>query len=248
MEGQIRIGSWNLCNFSKKRKLEDIAEIAQSFDLLAIQEVRDEDCVINLCKMINYNYRISAAECSTETSAHQSGKRKERYAFIWNYRVELIDEPELVCAGKYFVRSPFTGYFRGDKLDFILSTIHVVWGKASDRQLEISHIQELLDQIVVAAGGERDILLCGDFNTPPEKFHLSKNWCPLIKMPTTAARKVGGKGSRYDNIWLTSNTNVIDEGVIMNALKLSDHYPIFVVLKSDEDLDDQDHVNLSIKL
>lgn len=248
MNKQIRIGSWNLCNFSKKRELNEISKVAAQFDLLAIQEVRDVESVQNLCKIIGYNYRISEPECSTDTSAHQSGKRKERYAFIWNKNISLIDEPQLISAGQYYVRSPYIAFFKGYNLDFILATIHIVWGKINDRHLEISHTQQLLNKIISHAGNERDIILCGDFNTPPEEFKLTADWHPLINATTTLPHKTGGSGSRYDNIWITKNTTALDEGVILSAGHASDHYPIYAVLKADVDLDDQLRVDLNLTL
>ena len=243
----IKIGSWNLRNFSKKRDMDPIADVVIQFDLLAIQEVRDDICILLLCEHIkkkhnlDYKYAVSEPVCSTQTTARQTGKRKERYAFIYRSGVELV-KSALVLADCHFVRPPLMGFFKCSRFDFILTTIHVVWGKKSDRRAEISSINLLLEAIKEKAGGEGDIILCGDFNTPPEEFALPDIWRPLIH-----GRTMVNSANIFDNIWITGATGEFTgESGVVGAGKLSDHFPVYATFR---DIDDDEGVpNLDIKL
>lgn len=241
---QTTIGSWNLRNLSSKRDLGAIAEIIKKFNIIAIQEVRDPDAIKTIALLIGYSYIVSDPICSTLTSAHQTGKRKERYAFLWDASVKVIGIPELVHGDTKFVRSPFIGFFKSGNFDFILSTIHIVWGKKSDRVIEIVNVNNLLQKITESANGEGDIILCGDFNTPPENFQLPREWSAKIKNGT-----VVGSGSRYDNIWINekNTTEFVNAGVMSNFNNSSDHWPIFGIFNISID-DDNGTPDLNINL
>ncbi len=241
----LKIASWNLRNFSKKRNMKEIAEVMQNFDIIAIQEVRNDEAVVMLCNILKYEYIISKPEGSSSTTAKQTGKRKEMYAFIYKSDIQLCKYSS-VHADEYFVRAPFMGFFKYKEFDFILSTIHVVWGTKKDREFEIKYINLLLEKIKEKAGGENDIILCGDFNTPPDEFNLPDEWKPLIHENTMCNKN---KISIYDNIWVTDNTKKfnINSGVYIGAGSLSDHYPVFAEFTCDQD-DDIGIPDLNIKL
>ena len=136
------------------------------------------------------------------------------------------------------------GFFKADRegFDFILTTIHVVWGRKTDRVLEIKYINYLLEKIKEKAGGENDIILCGDFNTPPEGFNLPSEWRPLIHNKTMVT-----SNNIYDNIWITSATGEYrSSGVVTSAGKLSDHFPVYATFANYDD--DKGVPDLDIKL
>lgn len=102
----IKIGSWNLRNLSKKRTdncIQRLAEIFKTFDLLAIQEVRDELIIKKICDQSDMLYSVS-------TPVGKGQKRKELYAFVYKEHVKLLSEA-LLPAEKDFVRSPYMGFF-----------------------------------------------------------------------------------------------------------------------------------------
>lgn len=243
----IKLGSWNMRNFSYKRDMKEIAEIIVQYDIIALQEVRSTDAIILLSNNIHkeygkkYFYTISDPVGSAKTSAKQTGKRKELYVFMFTDAVQIITQPKLAEADEYFVRSPYIGYFRAGKFDFVLATIHIVWGKKKDRVLEIEAVGKLLNKIIERAGTEHDIILCGDFNTAPEEFKLGSEWRPLINKSTMV------KGtSRYDNIWISGASEFENTGICGVGEKCggSDHFPIYAVFKTDEDDDEDNEIKI----
>jgi endonuclease/exonuclease/phosphatase family metal-dependent hydrolase len=229
----IRVGSWNLRNLSTKRDLKQIAEIIGRYDIVALQEIRSIEAVKEIAEYaVGYSYVVSEPVCSTKTTAKQTGKRREMYAFLWRAPIENIEECRLVHGEEVFVRSPYVGFFRARHFDFVLGTIHVVWGRKKDRDLEIAGVSKLLDLIASKGRGEKDIILCGDFNMAPEKFSVGPKWYALIEEGT-----VVGSGSRYDNIW-TSVAGRGKSGVYRDFKNSSDHYPIWAEFDDTADLDE----------
>lgn len=95
---------------------------------------------------------------------------KEKYAFLWRKNVvSVLTPPELLNdVNDEFVRQPFIGYFKAGNFDFIIATIHVVWGASVvGRRDEVQKLDSLLTAIEQRAQTERDLLVCGDFNLPP---------------------------------------------------------------------------------
>lgn len=262
----IGIASWNLRNLSKKRPtfaLEKIANIIKEFDLLAIQEVRDEIVIRNLIQILNkgpvkYSYVVSEPVNSTHTLAHQTGKRKESYAFIWNEKVRMIGTAQLLEADHVFVREPFCALFKSDKFDFVLTTIHVVWGKLKDRVAENDKIEEVLEKVFQRCSkyGERDVILCGDFNMPPEKIPV-KEWAPVFTTAKGYETMVDSK-HLYDQIWVNRKETPEFNGKCAvipfdkdytskeEAVKeISDHRPVCAWFNTTFDTDHCVKVNLS---
>lgn len=166
----IKLGSWNLQNFAAttKKNIEIVVEAILKFDLIALQEIRDKKGVEILVAKTGYNYWLSDPVGSSETTAHQTGKRKERYAFLWNNRIKCLQTPQLINGNKYFVRSPAIGFFASsfsqsekensscrqhtlekeeNGFDFIFSTVHIVWGQKRDREAELKSIKKFLKEM-----------------------------------------------------------------------------------------------------
>lgn len=251
----IKLLSWNVRNLSVHRDPSDLVAVIRQYDIVALQEIRDIESVAHIAKAAGMSWRVSDPVCSTWTTAHQSGRRTERYAFLWTAQVTLVTEPQLVHADHEFVRSPFIGYFRCGTLgsyDFILSTIHIVWGTVHDREVEIANVGRLLNAIIAKAGTEGDIILCGDFNTAPEGFHLPTTWRHLIDGRTTVSKvavKSGGGIGRYDNIWINTPRNFTGHsGIIHVEHNSSDHYPIYAEFNASYDADEGDVKDLKIEL
>ncbi len=243
---EIKIGSWNMQNFSynsifpksksakstkKTGKTEEICKILMQFDLIALQEIRDEKGVEYLVsKMNDYSFWVSDPICSTETTSHLKGVHKERYAFIWNNKIKCLKSPVLFNCDKSFVRSPAVGFFgimnsQEIIFDFIISTVHIIWGKKRDREEEILKIKELMNKVHVLANAEKDIIFCGDFNTDMHG---------IITEPTVVNSK-----SHYDNFVYSKIPEIVGGGVYkFEDQALSDHYPVYINILATKDDDD----------
>lgn len=260
----IALATWNIRNLSKKKPLESlvaIATIISQFDIIAIQEVRDEIVIKSIIAYLNsmknapYSYAISPPVGSALTKAHQTGKHKEHYAFIWNSRVTLQSPTALLEADHVFVRPPFVGFFRADNFDFVLATIHVIWGKTTDRKDEANNIHSILEKTFsrCAAMGENDIILCGDFNMPPQRISVT-DWTPLVTQDYTMV----GDTNLYDQIWInkkytseyTGRVEIVKFDLKYGSReeavkKISDHRPVCAWFATDKDDDNGDVVNIN---
>ncbi|HEX7847786.1 MAG TPA: endonuclease/exonuclease/phosphatase family protein, partial [Chitinophagaceae bacterium] len=194
LDETLLLATWNIREFDSaaygKRMTEAlyyIAEIISAFDLVAVQEVRDDLTSLNdLMKILgdSWDYMF------TDVTEGSQGN-KERTAFIFDKRKvkpaglvgeivfppiekkvinpvtnkkETVYEPVLQSA-----RTPFLVGFKAGWADFVLTTVHIIWGndKADDPQRvkEIDTIAAILkDKSTNAYEWSRNFILLGDFN------------------------------------------------------------------------------------
>lgn len=143
-KSRLKLASFNIRVFSnnsrRDEELNRIADILKQYDIIAIQELRDElvlQRTVDMLKSkgIDYGYEISPPV----------GKGvKERYAFL--YRKDRV---VAVMRGKFyrehndeFIREPFYATFKSGNFDFTLITIHTLYGKSEDlRRPEIEALK-----------------------------------------------------------------------------------------------------------
>jgi endonuclease/exonuclease/phosphatase family metal-dependent hydrolase len=241
----MKLASWNLRNLSKKRSqncVRRLAEIFIQYQILALQEVRDEIIIQRICEITKQKYIIS----------HPVGnKRKELYAFIYHTDVALISY-DLLDAAETFIRPPFMGFFKYREFDFVLVSIHVIWGKRAQRISETQKLDDLLQVVLKRCDREKDVILCGDFNIRPHEFPHMGDWRDLTQLQPEitggSTTNVSGAITKnmYDNIWVNSHSKFTCGGIqkIENITELSDHFPVWAQFECDVDLDDQVYVNL----
>ena len=118
---------------------------------------------------------------------------QERYAFVWDsMRVSQIREAEpFNVESSSFVRPPYCAAFRtnNNNYRFAVCEQHAVFGDfVSEREAEA----EALEQALTAAKrrfGSRvdDVLICGDFNLPPQRPGFDKlraaGYVPAVTEP-----------------------------------------------------------------
>lgn len=85
---------------------------------------------------------------------------------------------KLVCRCKKNSVIHETGNF-----DFVIATIHVVWGATVlGRREEVQKLNDLLAALQKRANTEKDLIIVGDFNLPPTDMGWQlQGWEPLIK-------------------------------------------------------------------
>jgi len=177
------------------------------FDLIAIQEVRDEEICARILKDLNTEEPNKWDMKVSDPVGHKESTHRERYMFLFRKDVvSCLSTPMLLVQDEnkeIFVRPPFMCYFRAGIFDFVFVTIHVVWGDTvTERRKEISRLDDVLQAILERSKDEKDIILCGDFNMPPEDLAWEiEGWQPLIKAP---AKTVVGDTSLYDNLWIST--------------------------------------------
>ena len=261
---ELKFASWNIRILSDGSRddteLEKIANILVDYNFIAIVELRDEEVLKRLQKILTamgktYHYDISP----------QVGRGvKERVAFLYNPTfIEVVQPGELYpdeADGKDdFIRDPYWATFRAGKFDFSVIAVHIIWGKrVGDRRTEITALGPVYEHVQKRNGpDEDDILLVGDFNRDPGDM---KAFGTLLAMPSmTSLFQLPQKShikdsSLYDNILfqtsaLTEYTgkcgiDKFDETDFANDDKaandaVSDHRPVWATFRINTDDDGQ---------
>ena len=214
LDQTLIVGSWNLREFggtkSDGRESEPllyIAEIISRFDLVAVQEVRDNlDSLDALMRMLGNWWKYLVSDV-TQGRAGNS----ERHAFIYDTRKisfgglagELIPPAKKDKNGKLIsdfsaARTPFLAGFRAGWFKFTICTQHLYYGesKADDPQRleEAKQVVKLLkSRMKQKDRWANNSILLGDFNvftTEDETFKAITN--ADFKIP-------GGLRGQYTN-------------------------------------------------
>jgi len=245
--GERRLGTWNIRNFSSDSRTDAevgvIALVAGRYDLLAMQEILDEESVQRVAKALEEAY---PGEGWGYVVSQQVGtNKKERYAFLWRASAFTLEDSWVYDDGDSpdFEREPFCGHFSGDGPgDFAVCTIHVVYGSSLEpRRAEILSLVDVVDDAESRIGSD-DVYVCGDFNMPPTDASWSGlaaiGYVPSLLEPQTSTI---GDVSLYDNVWTraaglegTAYVYQYDEVMFDNRdaanLVVSDHRPTSVTV------------------
>ena len=171
------LATWNIREFNNNRSDESlryIAEIISRFDLIAIQEVSsDMGGLKRLVAFLGKNWDYIVTD-STEGDAGGM----ERMAFVFdkskvffrNIAGELVlPYNKLIESGEkklQFARTPFSVAFGANWFEFMLTTVHILWGSGKkvdpQRLKEITAIAQWLKER--ARVEKENYILLGDFN------------------------------------------------------------------------------------
>ncbi|GAB3019143.1 hypothetical protein GCM10027051_25290 [Niabella terrae] len=190
LEGNLLLATWNIREFDSpaygERLLEAyyyIAEIVAHFDIVAIQEVREDlQALKELLRILGSNWHYVI----TDVTAGSQGN-KERLAFVFDKRKvkfgglagELVlppfqkKDPEtgqtIYEPVKQLARTPYTCGFTAGWTNFQLTTVHVLYGDAKPENVDrIQEIQTIANVLSKRADGKTEWsnnnILLGDFN------------------------------------------------------------------------------------
>lgn len=231
----LLIGSWNLRAFadvtprwrptagdSPKRAwgaVACIAAIVSRFDVVAVQEVRRDTSALRLLlTMLGPDWQVIASDV-TEGDAGNG----ERLCFVYDTtRLRpsgLVGEIVLPPLGdnlpQQFARTPYVASFSRGATEFILATVHVVWGEAAaDRIPEIAAFAGWMRSWADRRGDwNGNLLVLGDFNLDRlgnplfDTFVSTGLWPPseLAGIPRTIFQDHDESGNFYDQIaWFST--------------------------------------------
>jgi endonuclease/exonuclease/phosphatase family metal-dependent hydrolase len=186
-KGTLLIGSWNVANLGlQERRLDDlalIAEILTWFDVIAVQECRDNFAdLYQVVHLMGARYQVLMSD---------AGGNSERLVFIYDHRkLGLLDEIGEVSIAPSRAKSvrldpegaPFVGFDRppylasfnltGTPLSVQLVNVHLFFGSPGPadlvrRALEVKAMARwaaLRNESPYA--GARELIALGDFNMP----------------------------------------------------------------------------------
>lgn len=241
------IGSFNI-QFLKPKKikqpmvLETIIKIIKRFDIIAIQELQDENYFVisKISKEIHdeYNYIVGP-------KVGYSKRYKEQYAFFYRTQnVKYVKKYTYEDKLDEFSREPLIVHFKVKETDLVILNIHTP-PKFATREIK------KLPQVINDAYTKYKIpyiITLGDFNadcsyykekkykeTFPENAYI---WAIDNDLDTTVKHTV----CTYDRIVLTKNMKpmFVSSGVFKfnkildipyhKAVQVSDHFPVWVIL------------------
>ena len=182
----LLLATWNLKEFeggkNDKRTAESywyIAEIISYFDLVAIQEVGAHLGALNkLRARLGRTWKFVVSDVTEGSAGNQ-----ERLAFLFDRRKirfsgvagEIVIPPiedkkgNAIAPANQLARTPTIVGFEAGWFRFMLSTVHIVWGKTVAehpvRVAEIKGLAEFLkERTEDPTAWSRNLILLGDFN------------------------------------------------------------------------------------
>lgn len=225
----IGIMAWNIKSFGMKKannetQLNEIIKTIEQFDISFIQEIREKEAFDLLCNHL-YDYDCFISEALGTTSY------KELYGFvykkgIWMYSTYQSSRYDL------FERPPYEAGFRIGNYTLKSYIIHT---KPTEAEKEISNLQ-----LYVTSNQKEgeNIVVLGDLNADCSYFKRNESdfmgWIWLIQddIDTTVSENTD---CAYDRIIV--NKDLFDEVVTSGTIEditVSDHYPVFVNIKTEE--------------
>lgn len=184
-EANLLIGSWNLRCFSGTtpdwdpppdaspkrdwRAIALIAAIVSAFDVVAVQEARRDTTALHaLIAELGEDWRFVCSDV-TEGDAGNG----ERLTFLYDStRVspsglvgEIVLPPAAGAASSQFARTPYAVSFTRAGVEFILTTVHIVWDTPNARVPMITAFATWMhDWAVRDQDWNGNLLALGDFN------------------------------------------------------------------------------------
>jgi len=183
--GELLIATWNISNFGAQERLPQhrhlIAEIISWFDVVALQEVRD-----NFSELLDIVERLPA---SYRMIFSDAGGNDERLAFVYDSKkltlLEKVGEIAVPPADHRYIRidgytyefrgfdrNPYLASFQVGRTSLILVNVHLYFGSESKTHVE----RRALETYAVARWADlrrkspyaftREIIALGDFNMP----------------------------------------------------------------------------------
>jgi len=258
----LRIGAFNIQVFgiskaSKPEVMEVLADIIRTYDIIAIQEIRDasQTALPALVDLVNtdgsqYDYVVSERLGRTTS--------KEQYAYIFNTQtVEVTSTPHTYPepdGTDPFHREPYIAYFRalGGNFDATLIVIHTDPDAATD---EINGLSAVVEYAQGTYPDEADFIVMGDLNADGAYFDENgtsslsggEYYWVIDNSVDTTTKSIE---YTYDRIIITDSvvsdlsgdTGVhrydLEYGLTVDeTVAVSDHYPVYAVYWSGMDTD-----------
>lgn len=190
LTGNLILGTWNIREFGNSKyegrmveSLYYIAEIISRFDLIAIQEVRDNLNDFNsICRILGNDWGVFTSVVTIGASGN-----KERLAFLYDKRTvsfrNIAGQVILPDTGDttQFARSPYIVRFQSGWLKFDICTAHIYYGNATKTSDEyhrrVGEISELVDFFArhyVEKKEANNLFILGDFNIEDRKSETYK--------------------------------------------------------------------------
>ena len=182
----LLLATWNLKEFEGGRndkRIDEsywyIAEIVSHFDLVAIQEVGGHLGALNrLRRRLGGTWQYVVSDVTEGSAGNQ-----ERMAFLFDRRKirfsgvagEIVIPPiedkkgKTIAPADQLTRTPTIVGFEAGWFRFMLSTVHIIWGKdIPEHPARVAEIKALAEFLKIRSEDQsawsRNLILLGDFN------------------------------------------------------------------------------------
>ncbi len=193
----FRLLTWNIRNLNKNKEDKAIcyiAEICKNFELIAIQEVKDDlGGLIKLQQALGKKYRFLFSDPSGNG---------ERLVFCYDSKTieftglaaEIVLSPGAGRSKKKkpeleFDRTPYMASFRKNGCNFIVVTVHIFYGSGSAVEYRLEEIRNIAKFLKKRSSDidvlDSDFIECGDFNIEDTKRVMATRQ----KVRTKSAKK-----------------------------------------------------------
>lgn len=257
----IKLAAFNLQVFGvtkadKPEIMGVLSKIIRSYDIIAVQEIRDatQTALPKLIDTVNSEGSPAYSYIASERLGRTTSK--EQYAYIYNIQtVQLIGSPYTYPdTNDLFQREPYVANFevKNGNFDFVLITIHT---DPDTAEQEINDLPMVVEDAKSRYQGEGDFIVMGDLNADCSYFNENSqsplrssdyNWIIGDSVDTTTK----STDCTYDRIIITtpakedftgeSSVFRFDTAYNLNyesTIAASDHYPVFGTFWSNRDTD-----------
>lgn len=253
---EIKIATFNIQTFgktkcSKKEVTNTLTKIVKNFDIVAIQEIKDEATLPYFVTLLNESSQQEYDSVSSTLLGRTPSK--EKYAFVYNKQKIQFTGKSYAYNDKLdiFERDPFVAQFKSNKFDFVLANIHI---KPSDAKKEIANLVDVVDDACKKFSDDKDIIVLGDYNADGSYFSEStttgfRDLKYFWAIPDDFDTTIADNSNTYDRIVFqkkytkedfTGNSGVFKFDNEYNLTKtqakqVSDHYPVWCEFYTDKD-------------
>lgn len=258
-EGGLVVGAFNVQVFgTSKAARADVMDVLgktiRSYDLIAIQEVRDQSGTALPALLAEVN-RDGSRYAYVESERLGRTVSKEQYAYFYNTNtVKLLGEPQTYPEPQGtdpFHREPFIVWFRGihDPVSAVCAVIHTDPDEATE---EIHALGDVVEWIYMAYPSEPNVIVMGDFNADGRYFK-EESYTPLRAsgyhwlIENDVDTTTGDTVYTYDRIVITESlkdkytghSGIFRYDERFNAgppllTAVSDHYPVYAVFTTGD--------------
>ena len=245
----LKVGSFNIQVFGQSKSAKTdvmnvLADIIRTYDIIAVQEIRDSSgtALDNLLRQVNSDgssYAYLVSERLGRTSS------KEQYAYVYNTRTvspigSAFTYPQ---TSDIFHRTPYIASFKSNDGIFN-ATFAVIHTDPDDAANEIKALYEVAEYAKGILPADEPVIIMGDYNADGRYFDET-SYVPLKSgdylwiIGNEVDTTVASGDNTYDrivstrpNIFYTGDAGAFrfDETYNLShefAAEVSDHYPVY---------------------
>ncbi|MDA0525452.1 endonuclease/exonuclease/phosphatase family protein [Methanococcoides alaskense] len=251
--GAFNVQVFGVSKADKPDVMNVLADIVRTYDVVAIQEIRDKSqtALPELVDLVNSDgsrYDFVVSERLGRTSS------KEQYAYIYNTQnAEVTGTPETYPEPEDtdpFHRQPYIAAISSTQgnYDAVLMVIHTDPDEATE---EINALDDVLAYAQSVYPEEDDFVIMGDFNADGSYFDedstsdLEDYFWAIDDTHDTTTRSTD---YTYDRMVLTDTSDLVGQANVFRydleyelteeeTVAVSDHYPVYAEFNVSGDLD-----------